>query len=195
MPRWELVHGAATYGGQLNRTSLRCRVAILGNLLPAVLLVLIDHGENENWGITCHRLQRTRQNKRIRHATSADSRRNSQEGRRSPGGFLAVGILVTRMTCPDTPQSLCVRCTLQRYNKRANPTQSLTLAVLDVAFSIGGWPFTPSAENGAAWRTTTTNPLLADAPHGQHVSTERKRRPHDPGASPFPGWSSRPPAS
>lgn len=52
--RCQLVHGAATYGGQLNRTSLRHCVTMLGHLLPTVLLVLIDHGADEDWGIMCY---------------------------------------------------------------------------------------------------------------------------------------------
>jgi hypothetical protein len=52
--RCQLVHGAATYGGQLNRTSLRHCVTMLGHLLPAVLLVLINHGADEDWGIMCY---------------------------------------------------------------------------------------------------------------------------------------------
>src|SRR5690606_1971260 len=43
--RCQLVHGAATAGGSLNRTALvRCNT-MLSHLLPAVLLVVIDHGE------------------------------------------------------------------------------------------------------------------------------------------------------
>jgi hypothetical protein len=54
MIRCQLVHGAATYGGQLNRTSLRHCVTMLGHLMPAILLVLIDHGADEDWGIMCY---------------------------------------------------------------------------------------------------------------------------------------------
>ncbi len=54
MMRCQLVHGAATYRGQLNRRSLRHCVTMLGHLMPAVLLVLIDHGADEDWGIMCY---------------------------------------------------------------------------------------------------------------------------------------------
>lgn len=52
--RCQLIHGAATFGGQLNRTSLRHCVTMLGHLMPAILLVLIDHGADEDWGIMCY---------------------------------------------------------------------------------------------------------------------------------------------
>ena len=52
--RCQLVHGAATYGGKLNRTSLRRSVTMMGHLLPAVLLVWIDHGSGEDWGTLCY---------------------------------------------------------------------------------------------------------------------------------------------
>ncbi|MBM4091052.1 MAG: hypothetical protein FJ276_16765 [Planctomycetes bacterium] len=52
--RCQLVHGAATYGGKLNRRSLKNCATMLSHLLPAVLLVLIDHGADEDWGIMCY---------------------------------------------------------------------------------------------------------------------------------------------
>jgi hypothetical protein len=52
--RCQLVHGAATYGGQLNRTSLRHCVWMLQRLLPAFLQVWIDHGSDEDWGPMCY---------------------------------------------------------------------------------------------------------------------------------------------
>lgn len=52
--RCQLVHGAATAGGKLNRTSLRRCNIMLGHLLPAVLLVIIDHGEDADWGALCY---------------------------------------------------------------------------------------------------------------------------------------------
>jgi hypothetical protein len=46
----QLVHGAATYGGKLNRVSLkRCVMMMMQRLLPALLLVWIDHGTDEDW--------------------------------------------------------------------------------------------------------------------------------------------------
>ena len=52
--RCQLVHGAATFGGKLNRTALRRCSTMLGHLLPAVLLVMIDHGVEEDWGPMCY---------------------------------------------------------------------------------------------------------------------------------------------
>jgi len=52
--RCQLVHGAATYGGKLNRTSLKHCVTMMQRLLPALLLVLIDHGADEDWGEMCY---------------------------------------------------------------------------------------------------------------------------------------------
>jgi len=51
--RCQLVHGAATYGGKLNRISLRRCVTMMQRLLPALLMVWIDHGADENWGPMC----------------------------------------------------------------------------------------------------------------------------------------------
>jgi len=48
--RCQLVHGAATYGGKLNRTSLKRCVVMLQRLLPAVLGVWIERGADEDWG-------------------------------------------------------------------------------------------------------------------------------------------------
>ncbi len=52
--RCQLVHGAATYGGTLNRTSLKWCVMMMQRLLPALLLVWIDHGADEDWGPMCY---------------------------------------------------------------------------------------------------------------------------------------------
>lgn len=52
--RCQLVHGAATCGGQLNRDSLRHCSVMLGHLLPALLLVWIDYGADEDWGHMCY---------------------------------------------------------------------------------------------------------------------------------------------
>jgi hypothetical protein len=52
--RCQLIHGAATFGGRLNRRSLnRCSV-MMGHLLRAILLVWIDFGADEDWGIMCY---------------------------------------------------------------------------------------------------------------------------------------------
>jgi len=58
--RCQLVHGAATYGGKLNRTSLRHCVTMMQRLLPALLLVWIDHGADEDWGPMCYPPVKTR---------------------------------------------------------------------------------------------------------------------------------------
>lgn len=52
--RCQLVHGGATCGGKLNRTALRRCSMMLGHLLPAMLLAMIDHGEREDWGPLCY---------------------------------------------------------------------------------------------------------------------------------------------
>lgn len=57
--RCQLVHGAATHGGQLNRTALRRCATMLGHLMPAFVLVVIDHGRAEDWGALCYPPQQT----------------------------------------------------------------------------------------------------------------------------------------
>lgn len=52
--RCQLVHGAATHNSSLNRTSLRRCIPMLRHLLNAVLLVMIDHGADEDWGAMCY---------------------------------------------------------------------------------------------------------------------------------------------
>jgi hypothetical protein len=52
--RCQLVHGAATYGGKLNRTSLKRCVMMMQRLLSAFLLVWIDHGADQDWGQMCY---------------------------------------------------------------------------------------------------------------------------------------------
>jgi len=52
--RCQLVHGAATHGGRLNRTSLKRCVWMMQRLLPAFLMVWIDHGADEDWGVMCY---------------------------------------------------------------------------------------------------------------------------------------------
>lgn len=52
--RCQLIHGAATCGGKLNRTALRRSTQMLWHLMPAVLLVIIDHGADEDWGLLCY---------------------------------------------------------------------------------------------------------------------------------------------
>jgi hypothetical protein len=52
--RCQLLHGAATHGSRLNRTSLRRCCMMLDDLLPAILLVIVDHGADEDWGPLCY---------------------------------------------------------------------------------------------------------------------------------------------
>lgn len=52
--RCQLVHGAATCGGNLNRTAVNRSVMMLGHLLPVILEVVIVHGADEDWGAMCY---------------------------------------------------------------------------------------------------------------------------------------------
>jgi hypothetical protein len=52
--RCQLVHGAATHGSRLNRTSVRRCNTMLGHLLPAVLRVVAERGGDEDWGAMCY---------------------------------------------------------------------------------------------------------------------------------------------
>ncbi len=52
--RCQLVHGASTYNSSLNRVSLGRCITMMGHLLPAILLVWIDHGADEDWGTMCY---------------------------------------------------------------------------------------------------------------------------------------------
>ena len=42
------------YGGKLNRTSLKHCVTMMRRRLPALLLVWIDHGADQDWGPMCY---------------------------------------------------------------------------------------------------------------------------------------------
>lgn len=52
--RCQLLHGAATFGSKLNRSSLRRCSMMLGHLVPAILQAVITHGTNEDWGPMCY---------------------------------------------------------------------------------------------------------------------------------------------
>ncbi len=52
--RCQLVHGAATCGGKLNRTALQNCSTMLGHLLPTFILTIINHGAEEEWGPLCY---------------------------------------------------------------------------------------------------------------------------------------------
>jgi hypothetical protein len=47
--RNQLVHGAATWNGSVNREQLRDSASILGKVVPQVIKILLDH-PNEVWG-------------------------------------------------------------------------------------------------------------------------------------------------
>jgi hypothetical protein len=57
--RCQVTHGAATYGGSLNRRSLKHCATMLGHLMPAVISIIIDHGRDEDWGPMCYPPMRT----------------------------------------------------------------------------------------------------------------------------------------
>ena len=52
--RCQLVHGAATYNSNLNRTSVRRCSQMMDHLVRAFLFVWIEHGADEDWGIMCY---------------------------------------------------------------------------------------------------------------------------------------------
>jgi len=52
--RCQLVHGAATLRSSLNRTALKHCMTMMSKLLPTFLLVWIDHGADEDWGVMCY---------------------------------------------------------------------------------------------------------------------------------------------
>jgi len=52
--RCQLVHGAATLRSGLNREAVRHCATMAGLLVATFLLVWIDHGADEDWGIMCY---------------------------------------------------------------------------------------------------------------------------------------------
>jgi len=52
--RCQLIYGAATFGGKLNRQSLSRCVVMSRHLLNAVLLAVIDDGAKADWGVMCY---------------------------------------------------------------------------------------------------------------------------------------------
>ena len=52
--RCQMVHGAATYGSNLNRKSLQRCITMMGHLMPAILNVWIETGVDEDWGPMCY---------------------------------------------------------------------------------------------------------------------------------------------
>lgn len=54
MARCQLVHGAATFEGQLNRGSVRRCAAFMQDYLVVVSSIIIDHAWPEHWGNLCY---------------------------------------------------------------------------------------------------------------------------------------------
>jgi len=54
LARCQLVHGAASHDSKLNRDALRRCSIMLGHLLPAVLLVIMDHAWDGDWDGLCY---------------------------------------------------------------------------------------------------------------------------------------------
>lgn len=54
LARCQLVHGAATHGGQLNRAALGLSQSMMQHLIQSFLLVWIDFGADEDWGPLCY---------------------------------------------------------------------------------------------------------------------------------------------
>jgi hypothetical protein len=52
--RCQLVHGAATFGGKLNRDTVRRCGMMLELLLHAIITIVTDHGVTENWDDLCY---------------------------------------------------------------------------------------------------------------------------------------------
>lgn len=52
--RCQLVHGAASYQGALNRNAIRHCSWAMDHMLKAFLQVWIEYGADENWGILCY---------------------------------------------------------------------------------------------------------------------------------------------
>jgi len=52
--RCQLVHGAATCGGKLNRQPLQRCSRMMQHLLPEILIVMMDCGIDEDWGTLCY---------------------------------------------------------------------------------------------------------------------------------------------
>ena len=52
--RCQLMHGASTHGSKLNRVSLNRCIMMLRHLLPAIIMVITNHGADEDWGELCY---------------------------------------------------------------------------------------------------------------------------------------------
>ena len=52
--RCQVVHGASTYGSQLNRDALKHCTGMMRLMIPAILTVWINHGVDQDWGALCY---------------------------------------------------------------------------------------------------------------------------------------------
>ena len=52
--RCQLIHGAATRGGRLNRTAVAKGNRLLALLTKAAIAAIADHGGDEDWGAMCY---------------------------------------------------------------------------------------------------------------------------------------------
>jgi hypothetical protein len=52
--RCQIVHGASTCRGKWNRAALRRCSAMLETLIYTALLIVIDHGADQDWGTLCY---------------------------------------------------------------------------------------------------------------------------------------------
>jgi hypothetical protein len=52
--RGQLMHGAATGGGKLNRQTLRYSLALMEVLVPLLIWIVIEHGCDDDWPELCY---------------------------------------------------------------------------------------------------------------------------------------------
>lgn len=52
--RGQIVHGAASFGSRLNRTSVRDALRWLEMIVPVIQLIMIDHGRHKPWPELCY---------------------------------------------------------------------------------------------------------------------------------------------
>jgi hypothetical protein len=53
-PAYQIVHGAATHGSQLNRVALGRCITLMDHLLCTILQIWIENGADEDWGLMCY---------------------------------------------------------------------------------------------------------------------------------------------
>lgn len=54
LARCQLIHGAATFDGRLNRDAVRRCARFMELFLPAMAVIIIDHAWREDWGALCY---------------------------------------------------------------------------------------------------------------------------------------------